>query len=197
MKLDFGQVDFKGAQERVEGPRKRKASKQDALREAERQRARLEGLRGTAAGVEAERGHAVERALRRAQGEKVLDDPKLLKKALRKERREKKRKRAAWKERGREEAEGVQARQKKRQDNLKARAQIKKARKMGVKAPGGVGKHKGKGEKGKGKLRPGFEGRKSGPIQSPKGKGKGGGKDGGGGGGGGGGGSPHGGGKRR
>jgi len=190
--LDFGQVDFRGAQERVEGPRKRKQSKQDALREAERKRARLEGLRGTAEGVEAERGHAMERALRRAQGEKVLDDPKLLKKALRKERREKKKKRAAWKERSKEEADGVQARQKKRQDNLKARAQIKRARKMGVKAPG-VGKHKGKGEKGKGKgkgekskgkLRPGFEGRKSGPIQSPKGKGKGGG------------GSPHGG-KRR
>ena len=189
-RLDFGQVDFKGAQERVEGPRKRKQTKKDALRDAERKRARLERMKGTVEGVEAERGHAMERALKRAQGEKVLDDPKLLKKALRKDRREKKRKREAWKDRSKEEADGVKARQKKRNDNLKARAQIKKARKMGVKVPknlGGGKKGGGKGPKGKGgggaggggaggtggggggggKLRPGFEGRKSGPIQSP------------------------------
>ena len=95
----------------MEGPRKRKQTKQDALRDAERKKARLERMKGTVEGVEAERGHAMERALKRAQGEKVLDDPKLLKKALRKDRREKKRKREAWKGRSKEEADGVKARQ--------------------------------------------------------------------------------------
>lgn len=89
-------------------------------------------------------------ARRRVEGEKIRDDETLLKKAIKRKDINKRKSEKAWKER----ADGVKMaqkqRQKKREDNLRARREDKVLGKAGKKKKGGVTKKKGG--------RPGFEG---------------------------------------
>lgn len=86
-------------------------------------------------------------ALARASGEKVLDDPKLLKKSIKRAAQAKQQRRAAWQQRVEAQEQKQEDRQAKRRDNLQQRADDKVAKRI---------------ERREKKLlqRPGFEGRK-------------------------------------
>ncbi|WVZ74508.1 hypothetical protein U9M48_022683 [Paspalum notatum var. saurae] len=89
-------------------------------------------------------------ARRRAAGEKVHDDPKLIKESLKKEEKRQQKHAAQWKERQKTVDKQRKEKQKKRTGNIKERAHQKKMRKI---------------EKREKKLmRPGFEGRKDGYV---------------------------------
>lgn len=89
-------------------------------------------------------------ARRRAAGEKVHDDPKLIKESLKKEEKRQQKHAAQWKERQKTVDKQRKDKQKKRTENIRDRAQQKKMRKI---------------EKREKKLmRPGFEGRKDGYV---------------------------------
>ena len=89
-------------------------------------------------------------ARRRAAGEKVHDDPKLIKESLKKEEKRQQKHAAQWKERQKTVDKQRKEKQKKRTENIRERANQKKMRKI---------------EKREKKLmRPGFEGRKDGYV---------------------------------
>lgn len=76
--LAFGHVEYAAAAGHVDG--KRKASKKALLEQALQEKARLEQLAGQVEGVVAARQAAMGKAMQRARGEKVKDDPKKLRK---------------------------------------------------------------------------------------------------------------------
>lgn len=89
-------------------------------------------------------------ARRRAAGEKVHDDPKLIKESLKKDQKRQQKHAAQWKERQKTVDKQKQEKQKTRTENIRERAHQKKMRKI---------------EKREKKLmRPGFEGRKDGYV---------------------------------
>jgi hypothetical protein len=63
---------------------------------------------------------AVDAAMKRAQGIKVKDDPNLLKKALKRQEREKRKSQKAWKARSKELTQTKDKRLQKRNDNIAA-----------------------------------------------------------------------------
>lgn len=81
----------------------------------------------------------------RATGEKVLDDPRLLKKSIKRAEAQKRKSAEAWKERVQQQQQGMEQRQQKRKDNLQGRADEKAA--------------KAAERREKKLMRPGFEGR--------------------------------------
>ena len=86
-------------------------------------------------------------SMKRAQGERVRDDSSLLKKALKRKERQKRRSEEKWDERLESVRKGQEIRQQKRENNLAKRKEEK-----------GKGSVKVKGGKPKKKARPGFEG---------------------------------------
>lgn len=166
--LSFGVLDTSGAtgldkatSKLDKRPRQVKALK-GLLAKAEANQAKLEALRASkqeAAAQSMEQSAAWEAALKRAKGEKVKDDPKLLRKALKRREKAKEKSRAKWAERTEAVKEAQAAKQARRTSNLAKRAEGKKAarmRKAGIVTPGGAaGKSGGRGG------RMGFEGRKS------------------------------------
>ncbi|KAF6254094.1 surfeit locus protein 6-domain-containing protein [Scenedesmus sp. NREL 46B-D3] len=135
---------------------KGKQTKAEALKAAEDKQARLADAtaRHDKEAIAAEAWRA---ALARASGERVLDDPKLLRRSLKREAQDKQRKAKRWAERNSAQQEQQKARQDKRKDNLAARSTAKLEKK--------------KERRDKKLLRAGFEGRKSGFINAPKGGG--------------------------
>ncbi|WIA40686.1 hypothetical protein OEZ86_004382 [Tetradesmus obliquus] len=134
---------------------KAKPSKAEALKAAEDKQARLADA-AARQDKEAIAAEAWRAALARASGERVLDDPKLLRRSLKKEAQEKARKAKRWAERNSAQQEQQKARQDKRKDNLAARSAVKLEKK--------------KERRDKKLLRAGFEGRKAGFINAPKAK---------------------------
>jgi hypothetical protein len=147
--LTFSKVDFgTGSRDRKKG--KHKLSKAELLQEAEKRQAQ-QGSGG--AGAEGEEQEAWGAALKRAQGEKVFDDPKLLRKSMKKEAKLKQKKSKVWNERLEKQKEGQEAKQAKRRTNLQRRVDAKKEMK--------------KVKREKKLLRAGFEGRKKTFITTP------------------------------
>jgi hypothetical protein len=153
--FSFGRVAFSDGQQLDSGlsnllnPRKRKGPQDPltAMKAAENKRARLSGL-------EEEKRNDIEEkdlwlnARKRAHGEKIKDDPTLLKKALKRKEMVKKKSEKEWKERVEGVEKGKVVRQKKREENLRKRREEK-------------GSNGSKGKKKAGKKvqrRPGFEG---------------------------------------
>lgn len=139
----FSKVDFGGDGHGRKG--RAKPTKAELLAAAERRQAELADGK-----VDKD---AWKSAAARAQGEKVLDDPRLLKKSMKKEAKLKKKKGQAWMERQAKQKEAQDARQSKRRENIQARITGKKDSK--------------KAKREKKLLRAGFEGRKQGFIASP------------------------------
>ncbi|KKY15525.1 putative 60s ribosome biogenesis protein [Phaeomoniella chlamydospora] len=111
------------------------------LNAAEQKAARLAAL-DPAKRAEIEQKDMWLNARKKAHGDKLKDDTSLLKKALKRQEKQKGKSEKEWKARTEEVEKGIQARQKKREDNLKKRKEER-----------GAG-----GKKGKGVKRPGFEG---------------------------------------
>ena len=148
--IQFGRIEVDG---KISGQNKKKRpSKQVLLQRAVSQREEIEAAGGedSAAGKKVAEKYSWDAALSRAGGEKVLDDPKLLQKSVKNEARAKKKSQEKWAKRVAFTEEQMAAKQRKRKDSLKSRADAK------------VEKRIEKREKKRN--RPGFEGRSQGPI---------------------------------
>jgi Surfeit locus protein 6/60S ribosome biogenesis protein Rrp14 len=150
--LTFSKVDFgNGAHSSDRRKGKHKMSKAELLQEAEKRQAG--GAGAGASGGDGEEQEAWGAALKRAQGEKVFDDPKLLRKSMKKDAKMKQKKSKVWNERLEKQKEGQEAKQAKRRTNLQRRVDAKKEAK--------------KAKREKKLLRAGFEGRKKTFITTP------------------------------
>lgn len=141
--------------------RTKRASLSRLLEDAEGRRAKLESLKGTAEGVEVKAAHDWDAAMRRAGGEKVRDDPKLLKRTIKREARQKKKSGKTWQDRKRQETTEKAEKQAKREENLANRrkgAPSKADAKKKAAAAKGPGTRKERAATGKGDGRGGFEG---------------------------------------
>lgn len=136
--ITFGQVKIDGKDGKK---RKKKLPKEKELERAKK----LEEIK-----KDPEKGKKVswKAAVSKAAGEKVHDDPKLLKQSIKKEKKRQQKNAKKWKERERTVKKAKAEKQSKRSENIKERIHQKKMRKI---------------EKREKKLmRPGFEGRKEG-----------------------------------
>jgi len=150
-KMRFSRIDFGLDNDRKKG--KHKATKEALLATAEARQAQAGELVQTVEGRAKLEKEAWGTALSRAKGDKVKDDPKLLRRSIKKDTKLKAKKAAAWKDRVSIQNETQAAKQQKRKDNLDARSNAK------------VEKKKARREKKL--MRAGFEGRKSAFISSP------------------------------
>lgn len=73
---------------------------------------------------------AWKKAFEKAEGKKIKDDPKLLYKAIKKRKVEKKKSKKQWTERQKKVVTGIEQRQKKRQENIDKRIKDKKTKKL-------------------------------------------------------------------
>ncbi|KAG0088144.1 hypothetical protein BGZ93_005993 [Podila epicladia] len=154
----FSKFEFAGLQKKKKGPTDAKGQ----LSMVEAHKEKLAALQV----ADPEKANALKekdtwkKALQLAQGEKVKDDVKLLKKTIKREETFKKKSSKEWGERKSTVAKGKDQKQKKREENLKAR--IDAAKNKGKKDKGDKkgGKKGDKGGKkgGKPKARAGFEG---------------------------------------
>lgn len=151
----FGLIDVGdgGKQQRAKKAKRKALPLTEALKVAEAQRQAK--LAAEASAVKAAGGGTGglsdwRSAVARARGDKVLDDPKMLRRSLKRRQREQQRSAAAWEQRTQQQQERQQAQQAKRHDNLAARTATKLENK--------------KAKREKKLLRPGFEGRKQGFI---------------------------------
>ncbi|KAJ4812106.1 Surfeit locus protein 6 [Rhynchospora pubera] len=138
--ITFGQVRIDGKENKK---RKKRLSKEKELERAKR----LEEVK-----KDPEKGQKIswKAAVSKAAGEKVHDDPKLLKQSIKREKKKQQKNAEKWKERERTVAKAKAEKQSKRSENIKERIHQKRMRKI---------------EKREKKLmRPGFEGRKQGYI---------------------------------
>ncbi|KND04324.1 uncharacterized protein SPPG_00054 [Spizellomyces punctatus DAOM BR117] len=145
--VTFGKLDFGIAE--VAKKRKGPTDLTGQLKQAEAKKQKLEKLKQ----VDKEKAETIEEAavwnklLKQAEGEKVKDDLKLLKKSVKRKEKSKEKSATTWSNRQAQVKKEQEERQKKREENLKARQEARNA-------PKGS---KGKKDKGK-KPRPGFEG---------------------------------------
>eukprot|EP00043_Microstomoeca_roanoka_P021027 m.254793 g.254793 ORF g.254793 m.254793 type:complete len:331 (-) comp18692_c0_seq1:286-1278(-) len=116
------------------------------LEKVEREKQEIEELRAEDAtkAAEIEQKLGWDKALKRAEGQKVFDNPKLVKKTIKREERKKAKSKKAWDARNATVEKEQRERQEKRERNLKARRDARKDRKL----------------KKIQKRRPGFEGAK-------------------------------------
>ncbi|CAL5220486.1 g2513 [Coccomyxa viridis] len=149
-KLSFGRIEIDKGGRPHKDAKKGKASKAELLESAKRRQEQLKSLEGTREGRLAVEQDAWNAALARARGERILDDPKLLSRSLKKEEKLRSKKTAAWKERKGLQVKDQKMKQKKRNDALKTRAD------------GKIQKRKDKREKKL--MRAGFEGRRDTPL---------------------------------
>ncbi|KAJ2632684.1 hypothetical protein H4R22_001056 [Coemansia sp. RSA 1290] len=98
------------------------------------------------------------KVLNMAKGEKVKDDPALLRKTIRRNEQQKKKSSREWNDRKNKVATQIKERVEKRDANIKARAEAKKMKKQG-KSKKAIERALQSTKKGSGKARPGFEGK--------------------------------------
>ncbi|KAI1297118.1 surfeit locus protein [Mortierella claussenii] len=159
----FSKFEFDGLQKKKRGP----TDAQGQLKMVEAHKEKLAALQT----ADPEKANALKekdtwkKALQLAQGEKVKDDVKLLKKTIKREETFKKKSSKEWGERKSTVSKSKDQKQKKREENLKARIDAAKNKgKKGDKKKGGDKKG------GKPKARAGFEGKNNRKASKPPSK---------------------------
>ncbi|KAL2643423.1 hypothetical protein R1flu_011010 [Riccia fluitans] len=147
--LEFSRVKM-GLDNAVPGSKKRKkGSKEQLLKKATELQ---EKMQDPEKGQEVISQHSWAAAVSRAAGEKVLDNPKLIKKSMRRDQQQTQKSAKKWQERKNMEKKARAEKQKTRKDNIAQRSESIKERKIA--------------KREKKLMRPGFEGRKAGFINS-------------------------------
>lgn len=126
--VSFGKIVFdeEVAQKKKKGP----TDTLGRLKQAEAKKEKLEKLKS----VDKEKAEALEekiqwsKAMKMVEGEKIKDDPKLLKKTLKREQKLKERSAKKWNDRQKTVARQMKEKQKKREENIKARMMNKKGK---------------------------------------------------------------------
>ncbi|KNE55442.1 hypothetical protein AMAG_01333 [Allomyces macrogynus ATCC 38327] len=127
--VSFGNVDFGEDKKKTKGPAKKDIKAQ--LAKAEKHKAKIAEI----ADKDAEKAKAIKekgawvKALKSASGEKIKDDTRLLKKALKRKEKEKEKKKEEWAKRTKTIAKEMRDRQKKRAENIQKKLDDRKARK--------------------------------------------------------------------
>ncbi|KAL3696666.1 hypothetical protein R1sor_010742 [Riccia sorocarpa] len=147
--LEFTRVKM-GLDNAVPGSKKKKkGSKELLLKKATQLQERMQDPEK---GQEVISQHSWAAAVSRAAGEKVLDNPKLIKKSMKRDQQQTQRSAKKWQERKNMEKKVRAEKQKSRKDNISQRLESVKERKIA--------------KREKKLMRPGFEGRKAGFINS-------------------------------
>ncbi|XP_970642.2 surfeit locus protein 6 homolog isoform X2 [Tribolium castaneum] len=130
-KMVFSKFDFSNL-----GTKKEKKQEKDPkklLQKLEKQKEKIEELQETGdieKVVEIKEKEAWKNALAKAQGEKVKDDPILLKKTVQRQEQKKRSSKKKWEKRMENVEKGKKERQEKRSENIEKRKQEKKKKKM-------------------------------------------------------------------
>lgn len=149
-KFEFGRVKISvGNENTKETQKKRKDSKGKLLEKATKLQSTMQDPeKGEVVAMD----HSWSAAANRAAGVKVLDNPKLLKQSMKKEKHKHHKNAQKWKERAELKEKAADAKQQTRAENIAQRSQQKKERLIA--------------KREKKLLRPGFEGRKNGFINT-------------------------------
>lgn len=129
--LGFGRITGLGGDKQKKGKIAKKKGLESHLREAEAGKLKETELRseGTEEAIRTLKKARMEKAVLKAQGIVVRDDPKRIKKSMKAQKRNKEKSKERWEERKKEQQEEKQARQETRQKNLKGRKAAGKDRK--------------------------------------------------------------------
>jgi len=143
--INFGTFQFSnGNYQPTYLAKKRKRPKlPQLLKQAESQKQLLEELKNSQEKEEL-KNQAYNKMFKQAQGIKVRDDPKLIKRSIKRQKIKRKKSAIQWKERKDAEAQQQKNRQKQRAENIRKHLEMKRDKKKGKKVT----------------KRPGFEGRK-------------------------------------
>jgi len=125
-KVVFSKFDFASSADPDKVPKVKKVSLKTKLSQA---REKQQQKKQTEKGAEAD-SEAWQTAMKKASGEKVLDDPKLLAKSLRREQQKKKQGKKKWEERMQHEKQKSEERQNKRMTNINARKEQNKKKRV-------------------------------------------------------------------
>ena len=144
------------------GEPKRKKNLEKLLKEAEKKQRRMAALKEKGSGVVPQ--YAWDASLERAMGNKVLDDPKLIKKSIKRREKEKAKSRAKWEKRNQSVIDANEKILDRKRENLKKVDMVRQAKKQGKSLklldlkPSNQAQQK----------RPGFEGRRDSPLNSAR-----------------------------
>jgi hypothetical protein len=152
--IEFGVFKFANGKSEPLYKEKKRGRDEDLLRKAEADKQRLEELGGTAEGAELAKQREWEKMMARAEGEKVKDDPALLKKTIRKKEKKKQKSQSEWAEKAKKQEEAKKAKQ---SDYLKRQEKNISRKKFGRKGPAAPAT--GAGKSATRKQRAGFEGK--------------------------------------
>lgn len=134
----------------VGGGKKTISDPKQALQKLQAQKDKLEKLRATDSekAVALEEKLQLKKALQKAEGVAIKDDVNLLKKSIQRREKEKAKSRETWNKKKTEQKEAEDKRQNKRNENIQARIDAKKNKKMGIKVkkPQKAGKQQQKGK---------------------------------------------------
>eukprot|EP01024_Parvocaulis_polyphysoides_P017700 TRINITY_DN17813_c0_g1_i2.p2 TRINITY_DN17813_c0_g1~~TRINITY_DN17813_c0_g1_i2.p2 ORF type:complete len:390 (+),score=69.37 TRINITY_DN17813_c0_g1_i2:1246-2415(+) len=132
--IEFGKVDLGHADQVAEDQHPKKKGKvrikEDLLKEIKSKKEHLQTIRNTGEEQELLNKEGWEASLRRAQGEKVYDDPKLLKRSLKAMKKKKEKSAQAWNQRLKTQKQQMDAKQNRRTENINKKIEGKKQKRV-------------------------------------------------------------------
>lgn len=112
---------------------KRKPSKHALLKKAKEKKEKIESLKGTEEGQKLIENQSWEKIMKKASGEKIMDDVTKLQKSIKRDQSKKKKSQQQWKQRLADQSKRQEAAIKKRESNIELAKQKRKDRKSGKK----------------------------------------------------------------